>query len=394
VNARPAARILIAPLAQILRTRRLVSPFDWRNRQVVMALTAFITFMHLNDAADPAFSQVDLAGAVKPLMTTSLRLKVGVCLLTSALLAGHAEARTVNVAVPTLSLVVIAFTAAKERGYYREEGLDVDLVVMRDTLGISALIGGNVDFASMSGAGLTAILGGMPLRFAFSSFYRPMFWIYAKPELQDIKALKGKRIAVTGLGSGPDNLLRETLKRNSLEPGRDAVILALGLPSTVATALRTGAVDAATVSPPFNFAVKDAGFRELISFLKDDFVELQGSILAHEKLFQSDPILVEKFVRGTLKGLRYARENRAGTIPILLRYMKLKEDLAGQYYDLVRPIMTVDGTVSAEFQKKYLDQATKVLAPKEPPVAERIYNYSVARRIHGELEAAGWRPAK
>jgi len=327
-------------------------------------------------------------------MTTSLRLKIIVCLLTSAILFGHAEARTVNVAVPTLSLVVIAFTAAKERGYYREEGLDVDLVVMRDTLGISALIGGNVDFASMSGAGLTAILGGMPLRFAFSSFYRPMFWIYAKPELQDIKALKGKRIAVTGLGSGPDNLLRETLKRNGLEPGRDAVILALGLPSTVATALRTGTVDAATVSPPFNFVVRDAGFRELVSFLKDDFVELQGSILAHEKLFQSDPILVEKFVRGTLKGLRYARENRAGTIPILLRYMKLKEDLAGQYYDLVRPIMTADGTVSAEFQKKYLDQATKVLTPKEPPVAERIYNYSVARRIHGELDAAGWKPAK
>ena len=49
--------------------------------------------------------------------------------------------------------------------------------------------------------------------------------------------------------------------------------------------------------------------------------------------------------------------------------MKLKEDLAGQYYDLVRPIMTPDGTVSAELQKKYLDQALKVLAPKDvPPV--------------------------
>jgi NitT/TauT family transport system substrate-binding protein len=327
-------------------------------------------------------------------MATSLRLKVLVCLLTTVALLDHAESRTVHVAVPTLSLVVIAFTAAKEKGYYREEGLDVDLVVMRDTLGISALIGGNVDFASMSGAGLTAILGGMPLRFALSSFYRPMFWIYAKPELQDIKALKGKRIAVTGLGSGPDNLLRETLRRSGLEPGRDAVILALGLPSTVATALRTGTVDAATVSPPFNFAVKDAGFRELISFLKEDFVELQGSVLMHEKLLRSDPALVEKFVRGTLKGLRYARENRAGTIPILLRYMKLKEDLAGQYYDLVRPIMTTDGTVSTELQKKYLDQAVKVLAPREPPVAERIYSYSLARRIHGELEAGGWKPGK
>src|SRR6516164_6975732 len=239
-------------------------------------------------------------------------LKIFVCTWMAVAFLVRAEARTVNVAVPTLSMVVIAFTAAKEKGYYRDEGLDVDLVVMRDTLGISALIGGNVDFASMSGAGLTAILGGVPLRFAFSSFYRPMFWIYAKPEIQDIKALKGKKIGVTGLGSGPDNLLRETLKRNGIEGGRDVVILALGLPSTVATALRAGSVDAGTISPPFNFSVRDAGFRELVSFLKEDFVELQGSILMHERLLQSDLALVEKFVRGTLKGLRYARENKAG----------------------------------------------------------------------------------
>ena len=88
-------------------------------------------------------------------------------------------------------------------------------------------------------------------------------------------------------------------------------ILALGLPSTVATALRTGTIDAGTISPPFNFAVKDAGFRELVSFLKEDFVELQGSILVHERIFQSDSGLVEKFVRGS-KGvaLRPRKQSR------------------------------------------------------------------------------------
>jgi ABC-type nitrate/sulfonate/bicarbonate transport system substrate-binding protein len=323
-----------------------------------------------------------------------MRLKLLVCFLTIVGLVAETKAASVRVAVPTLSMVVIAFTAAKEKGYYRDEGLDVDLVVMRDTLGISALIGGNAEFASMSGAGLTAILGGMPLRFAYTSFFRPMFWLYAKPEFQDIKALKGKRIGVTGLGSGPDNLLRETLKRYGLEGGRDVTILALGLPSTVATALRAGTVDAGTISPPFNFAVKDAGFRELVSYLKEDFVELQGSILVNDKLFQSEPALVEKFVRGTTKGLRYARENKAGTIPILLRYMKLKEDLAGQYYDQVRPIMTADGTVNVDLQRKYLDQALKVLAPKETPTTEKVYNYSLAHKINAELDAMGWKPGK
>ncbi len=327
-------------------------------------------------------------------MGAKSKLNIFICFLTVTSLLATAEARTIHVAVPTLSMVVIAFTVAKEKGYYREEGLDVDLVQMRDTLGISALIGGNADFASMSGAGLTAILGGMPLRFAYSSFNRPMFWLYAKPEFGDVKSLRGKRIGVTGLGSGPDNLLREVLKRNGIEGGRDATILALGLPATLAAALRSGTVDAGMISPPFNFLVRDAGFRELLSFLKEDFVELQGSILAHERLFQSEPATVEKVVRGTVKGLRYARENKAGTIPVLLRYMKIKEDLAGQYYDQVRPIMTTDGTVNVDMQKKYLDQAVKVLNPKEAPTPERVYNYAIARKVNADLDAAGWKPAR
>src|SRR6266436_6539848 len=121
-------------------------------------------------------------------MREKSRLKIFACLLAILGFFADGEARTVHVAVPTLSMVVIAFTAAKEKGYYQEEGLDVNLVVMRDTLGISALIGGNTDFASMSGAGFTAILGGVPLRFVYTSFFRPMFWLYAKPEFQEIKA--------------------------------------------------------------------------------------------------------------------------------------------------------------------------------------------------------------
>jgi ABC-type nitrate/sulfonate/bicarbonate transport system substrate-binding protein len=138
-----------------------------------------------------------------------------------------------------------------------------------------------------------------------------MFWLYAKPEFADVKSLRGKRIGVTGLGSGPDNLLRELLERNAIEGGRDATILALGLPATLATALRNRSVVAGMISPPFNFAARNGGFRELVSFLKEDYVELQGSILVNDKFLQTDPGLIEKFVRGTVKGLRYAREKTA-----------------------------------------------------------------------------------
>jgi hypothetical protein len=56
--------------------------------------------------------------------------------------------------------------------------------------------------------------------------------------------------------------------------------------------------------------------------------------------------------------------------------------------------MTTDGTVSVDMQKKYLDQALKVLAPKESPSAEKIFNYSLARKINADLDAAGWKPGR
>jgi ABC-type nitrate/sulfonate/bicarbonate transport system substrate-binding protein len=69
-------------------------------------------------------------------------------------------ATTVNVAVPSFSMSLVAFMAAKERGYYRQEGLDVNFVLMPAAIASRALIAGNVDFATVGGSALTASLGG------------------------------------------------------------------------------------------------------------------------------------------------------------------------------------------------------------------------------------------
>jgi hypothetical protein len=102
---------------------------------------------------------------------------------------------------------------------------------------------------------------------------------------------------------------------------------------------------------------------------------------------------VEKFVRGTLKGFFYARDNRSGTIPILARVQKISESLATKTYDVSRPAMTVDGTVSNELLSDTLKQAARRLGLKEPTSSFMgIFDYSLTRRIRAELEAQGWQP--
>jgi NitT/TauT family transport system substrate-binding protein len=319
-------------------------------------------------------------------------LKVSLFVLALFSLAPIAESRVINVAVSARSLAQVAHYVAEEKGYYRDEGLEVRLILMSTPIAAQALIAGNVEFTGVSGGVLPAAIGGAPLRFVFSAFYRPMFWLYARPEIRTVAALKGKKVAVSGLGSGPATLLLEYLKKHGLDGGRDLNILSLGITPTRFAALSNGSVDAAILIPPFTFAAEESGFREIVSFIKEDFVELQGSIILREEFLKSEPLLVEKFVRGTLKGLRFARDNRAATIPILARNERTSEALAAKDYDGGRAAMTADGTVDEKMQRAYVELGMRRLGVKDSPAAEKIFDFSLTKKIISELDAKKWKP--
>jgi NitT/TauT family transport system substrate-binding protein len=313
-------------------------------------------------------------------------------LLCSVAIGRAQELVKVPVQIPSITPAVSPFAVARDRGYYRQEGLDVELVVIPSALGMQAMLGGNVKFATAGGAGLLPILRGAPVRYVFTSFSRPMFWLYARPEIRSVDGLKGKKVGVSGIGSGPDSLLREILKKSKLEGGRDVVILPVGSGTARFFALQAGSVDAAMLSIPGNLMAQDAGFRELVSFINEEWIELQGTVNVTEQLMASEPALVEKFIRATLKGFIHFRDLRVQSIAILTRFLKTKEDATAKIYDLMRPSLAQDGTVNEEIQRKSLEHVVERAGLKEPPRLEKIFDYSVALKARNELRAKGWKP--
>lgn len=302
------------------------------------------------------------------------------------------QLRKINAAIPAITPAAAPFAIAKDRGFYREEGLDVDLIVMPSAVGIQALIGGNVNFSTQGGAGLLPALRGAPIRLLFSAYRRPMYWLYARPEIRFVEELKAKKVGVSSIGSGPDSLLRDVLKKHGVEGGREVLILPVGSGIARFYALQARSVDAAMLSIPANFMAQDAGFRQLVSFIDQDMVELQGSILTSVQLLESDPKLVERFLRGSAKGFRTLRDNRAVTTQILTRFLKLKEDEVSRIYDVIRPGLTPDGTLSEELQKKSLEHILARVDLKEAPRLETIFDFTLARKVNEELQAKGWKP--
>ncbi|MGN6733172.1 MAG: ABC transporter substrate-binding protein [Candidatus Binatia bacterium] len=304
----------------------------------------------------------------------------------------NSGAETIKIAIPSTTQAVLPFTIARDKGYYRAEGLDVELILMSAPTASRALLSDDVAVATVGGAGLPPVLRGSPFKFLFTTYNRAMFWLFSKPEIRDVRGLKGKRIGVSGIGSGPDSLLREILRQNGLDANRDVTVLSLGVMPTIFAGLQAGTVDAAMLSPPVTFKAEEAGFRELVSFPKQDLVELQGSVLVRDASLQSNRVQMERFLRGTYKGFLHVKEDRAATIPFLARYLQLNERLAANAYDqVVRPAMTLDGTLSPEMQAKAVQHVLKRLDLKEAPPLAKIFDFSLTRKIMGELK--GWRSA-
>jgi len=325
-------------------------------------------------------------------MTIWLRILIVVALLCVASNNNAQEFVKTPVQIPAITPAATAFAVARDRGYYRQEGLDAQLIVMPSALGTQALLGGNVKFSTAGGAGLLPILRGAPIRFMFTTFNRPMFWLYSRSDIRSVENLKGKKVGVSSLGSGPDSLLQEILKKHGLDGGRDVVILPVGSGTARFFALQAGTVDAAMLSIPANLMAQDAGFRELVSFIDQEWIELQGTINVTDQLLASDPTLVEKFIRATLKGFIHFRDLRSQTIDILIRFLRIKEDAAAKIYELMRPSLTQDGIVSEEIQRKSLEHVIDRVGLKEPPRLDKIFDYSMAVKVRNELRAKGWKP--
>ena len=191
-------------------------------------------------------------------------LKVLVCFLaifSLYCLAAAQELKKVRIAIPAMTTSGTSHFVAREMGYWREEGLDAELVLMRAATSVTAVVSRNVEFTTLGGGGLLAILRGLPLRLTFATFNRPHYAIYVRPDIRSIQELKGKKVGVSSIGSGPDSLLQDLLNKRLVNGVKEVTIFAVGTGEERILALKRGFVDAAILSPMEKLMAEEAGFK-------------------------------------------------------------------------------------------------------------------------------------
>jgi ABC-type nitrate/sulfonate/bicarbonate transport system substrate-binding protein len=314
-----------------------------------------------------------------------------VAVFSNVLIARHLIGAEVTIALPTKSFQQIIFPLALERGYMKEEGVDLKITFMEPTPSIQALVADSIQFTGSGGSALVAIArGNIPARVVLAVNDRVHQWIISRPNVTSVKELKGKKVATTGIASVATFMFKNLLPKYGLDANKDIVFTDPGVGNQTA-ALMSGAVDAAIVSVEQRYAGLDNGMKELMN-LGNEVKNSWGTTAASEKFIKEQPKLMAGFMRATLKALRLIKRDRDGTIAAFVKFSGLPQTTVTRLYDDLIGTFTPNGTVDLDTQKNDVEVIRQVLDAKEALAPARAFDFSAALEADRQLTKAGWKP--
>ena len=288
----------------------------------------------------------------------------------------------VKIHVPGYSTSSLPFLIADELGFYREEGIRVEITRIQTGSGIQALVAGAMDVSQIVGpTTLAAMLGGAPLKVVTVFNDKPTFKLYVKKQFRRFSDLKGAKLGSTTPGSTNDRLLKLVLEKNGLDWRKDLSLIYIGLSEVMLKSLQSGAIDGTALTPPASFIAEEFGFHPLFNFI-NEVGALQGGIATNNAFLIGRREIAQRFVRATVKGLNYFKSDRNGTVKIMTKYMTLSADTAARVYDESVPSFVSDGTISEEFQDRVLDFELKAIGTDKKISRDRVFDFSLIKNIN------------
>src|ERR1044072_461923 len=141
---------------------------------------------------------------------------------------------------PTLTFLPAEI--ARQRGFMREQNLDIKLLLTRSEVDRAALASGNVDYTLRAGSSFVSAARGLPVRIVLLGTIRPFWGLVVRPEVKSVTELKGKSMGVPGLLGSQQISAKFILKHYGLDPDRDVIY------RVVDTGTRIAAMQAGTRS--------------------------------------------------------------------------------------------------------------------------------------------------
>jgi ABC-type nitrate/sulfonate/bicarbonate transport system substrate-binding protein len=294
----------------------------------------------------------------------------------------------VRIGYVSRSILDMPFIIARDRGYFREEGLEPELIFIKAAQTIPAMLAGSIDFGTATGTAVAAAISGVDVRVVFALTDKPSFDLIAHPSITTVQQMRGKKIGISAFGALAEFLARQILIAHKI-PAEQVTFLPLGASDVTYTALKAGTIDATMLQIPQNFLAVDDGFRKLASGA-DFYRAVQGGLTTTKTITSERPEVITKTIRATQRALRLIRSDRKyATEFIRGPYLDLGKDRdrhADRVYDAALQYYLQSGTVDEKLQREMIVVAAQRIKPKELAPPERVFDFSFAQKVADSMK--------
>ncbi|MGZ9157222.1 MAG: ABC transporter substrate-binding protein, partial [Candidatus Binatia bacterium] len=213
------------------------------------------------------------------------------------------------------SITFLPAEVARQRGFFREQNLDVKLLLTRTEVDRAALASGNIHYTLRAGSTFVSAARGLPVRIVLLGTTKPFWGLVVRQEIKSVSELKGKSMGVPGLLGSQQISAKFILKQSGLDPDRDVIYRVVDTGTRIG-AMLSGSIDSAMMDYGEAFRAKKMGLKLLIN-AADYHGLLAGGLGVNTGKLRDQPDQVRRVIRAMLQALRYLRENPEGTQQIM-----------------------------------------------------------------------------
>jgi ABC-type nitrate/sulfonate/bicarbonate transport system substrate-binding protein len=295
-----------------------------------------------------------------------------------------AQEKAIRIGFPSVAFQELPLFAASKRGFFRAEGLQVELIQIAGSPAVAALLSGDVDYITHNSRIIATAVRGGGVKSVFNYVARPIYYLVTLPEIKQAREIQGRTVGVSAFGGAAYYITKQVLESYGLNVSRDVSIRALGQDSIRFSAMVGRTIQATLLPPDYAVRSKEMGFNVLV--YAGDIVDMpMGGLGTTDKRLKEKRDEVRRVLRALLRSLRFVNDDREGSKALLIDVFKMPNASAGAAYDLGVKIFGRDGVPTDNGLKNLFAATKEELKLQADIVPETVIDLSILRDAQRDL---------
>lgn len=322
-------------------------------------------------------------------LPTRWSVSVGALLFLTALFPASIGAQAkITIAYSSLNANNAPFWIAQDKGMFKQNGLDVELVYAPGSSVVAAMLAGDAPVAHVGGTPVvTANLRGADLVFIAATVNKILFQFFAGPGIDRAESLKGKTVAISRYGSGSDFALRLALNQLALQPGKDVTIVQLGGTAARLAALNAGRIQGTVLLPPDTLIAREKGYALLVDLAETDVDFLLSSVATTRAFIESRSDVVRRLMRAYVEGIHFFKTHASDSMKVVGKHLRIvNPEILQEIYKLYRKVFRAKPYVT----QRGLESIVSGLAAPENKARNLRLDSMIEGRFLKNLDESGF----